>query len=396
MRRGVVLTAGLVVAVLILARCGISWHVGKLLKRADSALLIDDDPELAERTSKELLDWDNDHPQGLLIHGVALARQGHLEQALDFLQRVPDGSPFRKDAETTIGTALIRLHRYRQAEAQLRANLARDSSDDSARSELFSLLLLTMRVEEAIHLYEVGLTGTQQDIPRLTELLKILAETAPARRRRDGIRKYCRNLEGEPDALAALGQTSALLGEPEEAEKYFRQAIDADPGNQRILIWAAEFFLSQGEESAARAILHHCSPPSGLTTPPDKRRYAEYQRIQAELSLKDGNLEAALDSVESSLEAWPYGPAFSLKADILRQVGRASEALEAMAELSALGQADLKMIRLHTAAQMEPVTPELCAELSASLSRLGRGRQAEAWASIGVQLRKSNRAVVYE
>jgi tetratricopeptide (TPR) repeat protein len=387
-KRVLVCLAGLSV-LLILARLGIAWRVGQLVHRADSALVIDDDPIRAEQESKLLLSWDKAHPQGLLIQGVALFRQQRFEEAIDWLNRIPHDSGFKQEADQVLSRALLRLHRYGQAETQLRESLTRNPTDQLLQYLLFTLLLETLRIEEAIELYESHLNGTDADVPRLMELLKVQAEPVPARHRQQQIINHCATLDREPNALAALGRTSTLLGDANAAESYFRRAVAAAPEDQRILLWASGFFLSQGQDEQARVILKHVSTGEDSGSTIQAWCDAEHMRLQAEIAAIEGDLQNSLDLVNRSQLSRRTGRAFSLKAELLRRMGRLEDAEEATAELAEFGKADIRLIELHAAVQSQPITEELCVELSNTLRRLGRGRQADAWAKVAVTVHRS-------
>jgi len=387
-KRVAVFCAG-VVLVLMLVWLGRAWRIGQLVHRADSALVIDDDPEVAERESRRLLDWDNDHSQGLLIHGVALFRQQRFDEAIEFLKRVPDTSEFGQEADAALARSLMHLHRYGEAETQLRSCLKQNPSDQSLQSLYFSLLLQTMRSQEAIHAYEAVLNESPADASRLIELLNVQAEPVPARRRQMAILTHCRNPEEEPNALAALGRTSALLGSPTAAEGYFRKAVAADPENRRILLWAADFFLSQGQGVQARAILDQCERVSKGGTQVEAWCRAEYTRLQAEIAARVGDLQEALDLVTESLLKRPSGRGLALKAEVLRRMGRLVEAEDATAALAEFGQADIRLVELHATVRSGTLTGELCTALSDTLRRLGRDRQADAWAAVAASLHRS-------
>ncbi len=164
----------------LLARQGYDWEMSHQLA-------------MAVENYRAALVEQADHYPAMIGLGRTLLKQGHVDDALSVLKKIPAGSRERVVADSLIATAEFRQFAAGQTEAELRAKINADPSDIASRYALASLL------------------ATEENYPdALAEFLEIV--------RRD--RKY--NDDGARKAMLALFN---VIGENQPITKSYRQKL---------------------------------------------------------------------------------------------------------------------------------------------------------------------------
>jgi len=126
-----------------LARQGYDWERGGQLSMAIS-------------NYREALAEKPDHYHALVGLGRTLLKEGEVEEALTFLNKIPLGAPERSVAEALIATAELQLEAAGQTAAELLAKLEADPTDVPTRYTLAGLYATEQNFEAALtHFLEV-------------------------------------------------------------------------------------------------------------------------------------------------------------------------------------------------------------------------------------------------
>lgn len=364
------------------------WRLESLRRTADRELLVLQQPEAAEGLARKLLWYDSDHDQGLLILGVALNWQKRFEESIPYLERVPEESEFRSEAELSLASSLLNLGWYRRSES-IAVNHLASNPDNSLMQEFLTLLYKqTLRLPDVIRVYEAQLEGTVADQVTLRALLDVMAGKVSSNAVIEKLQE-CKRHHEEPDVMAALGRASVLQGDLKNAASSFKRALELDPASLRIILWACDFYLSTGQSELAESWLDRVDENAVSPTHQTQWACAEYWRLRAMIAdLNDARPEA-LRYCDTSLEFLLQPETLSLKAGVLRKMNRADDASAISKQLERYGALDFELLKLATELRAQPITLEHATRASQALEELGYRRQAASWKAIA-ELLKAN------
>lgn len=103
------------------------------------------------------LDLDPKLDIAALALGDLHRQAGHLDQAIDAYNRVPDGSIFHRPAQLSIAECYRRQEKFDDAERLLRKLMTEDKTDIAAAQQLGQLLRANKKFEEAAKVYGIAI-----------------------------------------------------------------------------------------------------------------------------------------------------------------------------------------------------------------------------------------------
>lgn len=328
---------------------------------------------LLKRVQQRALQSDAVAPSGRTFNGELLASlrarseraadPAAIEALLAEVQETEAGAPAALLPEVldVRATLLERLGRNEDAlesqgrAAALRAAILAGSGGSAAPYEtLLAARRLTANGQPADA--AALMRGVLAAQPTCAPALEVLGEAYLAAGRYDDSRAAIRTalLAGErPDLLVTLGEVELRRANPTGAREAFRRAAEIDHRNERALAALGLLAASMGDGPAARAALERAIAINGTLV--------EAQIVQAQLALTDGDFPAALRLAQRASQVrpddpWVRGwlgvatlaageaqnavelltgltgpPVFAAaRAEALRRLGRAHEALEAL------------------------------------------------------------------
>lgn len=383
------LKAGCAVVILCLGFLGwfwfSSWRSASLLRKADLELLVHHRYDVAEELARKLLWYQPDHSQGLLILGISLNRQQEYVESISYLEQVDADSEFRFEAEVTLASSLLNSGYLRRCEDVLVDHLETEPENIQAQDLLIVLYKQTLRIPEAIQVYESRLRGGPDDELTLRTILDLLVGSVSTSAVADRLLASPR-YQVEADALAALGQIAVLKGNAENAKSNFSKALALDSACYRIILWSAAFHTSSGDLDRGDDLLGRCDEREISASHQTPRIRSEYWRLRALIADSNNDLIAALGHCETSLNELPQPETLSLKAGLLRKLNRLEEAKATARQVSHLGHLDFELLKLGTELRSKPVTAEEARQVSAILKGLGYPKQSAAWSRIAESL----------
>lgn len=317
------------------------------------------------------------------LFALALARSGSEDWtgSVAALEAIPDWSSRKPEALFLQGQALRKLHRGRDAEAALRACIARDADAGlNARLALLELLAMEERVEEFKRLvWEIHDRMPESDrLAVLTMRIRIeFEQSLPAL----NIASLRPMVAADPDDAHARAGLAAALdrdGKHAEARDLYAQALAKLPDDAELRERYLDLLHRRGDMAAWADVL--ANRPEGSETRPIM---AKFLGMKAEA---DGDLVAAELAYARAAEADPSEPEYRHRRSLaLFQLGRKAEANAQIAERTRLRDAREKL-RLAwnafaTAFEADPasVTPDLVLDVARAFEVIGWSREAAGW-----------------
>lgn len=176
-------------------------------------------------------------------------------------------APFSSDLERLASTVSLRLEDYDRAlELARRAALAsKDYRDHVWYATVQSVLGLRYRAEnrtaeadaalaEAEKAFRKGIELAPQSTEAWVALVQFYARTGQREKAEAAIAEARQKIEGGIAPLA-MGQVFEILGQLDEAEKQYQEALAAAPDDPSVIRQVAEFYLRTGRTDSARVQL---------------------------------------------------------------------------------------------------------------------------------------------
>lgn len=358
---------------------------------AARSLLLSGEPERARRSLDQLLWFQPDHAEALLIAGLCQREEGHLQDAITCFERALAASSepqLREAASAECGITLLKDWQFDRGERVLRRHLNRHPRSDQVRSVLVAYYRKFRRPDEAIALLEQRWELIPDDLSVLQDLL----EAGQVESEVDSIsylEKVHRYRPNQVCVVRALGQAHRAAGNLEKAEALFRKALRLRPGDPQAQLLLAELRIHQGRADAAEKLLD-----AGFVDTDDYR----YWSVRSRIAEHRRDAPQAISLLERALAAKPDSPELlSRKARLLRQQGREDEAAKLTARIAPIAEARFELVDVVERLRLQPPTEEQCQHISRLCRDIGKDRWAEGWATLGRnidQLRKLSDAGV--
>jgi tetratricopeptide (TPR) repeat protein len=189
----------------------------------------------AERCCLELIERDARHFDALHLLGVVCLDRSHLPDAVGYLTRAVRERADDAQVHYHLGTALLGLKLYQQAEPQLRRSLALRPGDPGALNNLGNVLAGSGQHEAAIECYRRVLDIEPRHVPARYNMARSLAALD---RLEEAVASFRPALVDAPagtdvdrlaDIHASLGEALVGLGRYDEAHATCREMADLRP-----------------------------------------------------------------------------------------------------------------------------------------------------------------------
>jgi tetratricopeptide (TPR) repeat protein len=208
--------------------------------------------EEAIRAYEQAIELDPSYPFIFFRYGILLESAGRKSEARDAFRQALKLNPRFDEAALDLSDLLVREGRYAQADSLLSAVLKRNPKNDSALLKLSSMYLEEGKYDDGIRLLEQ--VRQERALPR--EGLLILG------RLYFEVKEYGEALDIFAPMYAAkksaelariLGEINLLAGKPDEALRYYREAIDIAPDDYKSYL--SLFFATSKRFAGKDAVL---------------------------------------------------------------------------------------------------------------------------------------------
>ena len=346
--------------------------------RAAGNDLARSDTTAAKERLRWLLWFDPENSEALLIVGVCHHAEKNFADAIRILERVPPDSDHFEGASLVLARSFLIERELDRAEAVLKKCLSRFPRSDPAREELLQIYMKQMRRRDAVAILYGRWRQFPDDLTVLRSLLKVLVEPMDPQ----GLLVYFSEVNGERPGQGAvvltLARINALLGQPEEAGRFYRAALDRRPDHLVTHLLSAEFFWSNGDRQIATDLVRTMSDAQFAqgTAESDDRYWAMVARVRE----ADGELEDAYAAIQRALAIRSHSyKLISRKCGLLRKMNRHDEAAELSARAGRISDAETQLFVRVNEVDLEAPTKEQCSEFARLLDELGYTDQAAGW-----------------
>jgi tetratricopeptide (TPR) repeat protein len=311
---------------------------------------------LEKLRAKTGLDW--------MLEAQLATAEGRPDAALDAIDHIPDEQPIAAQAHLLAGRIERQRRRIRKAEAEFRRALAIKPGLIDAHKELIYILgIQSRRSEVDAEFHALGRLTTLSHHDLFTWALTHFTHWNP---------EIVQDLEGfinaDPDdRYSRLALVELLLGQP-DAETTIARILeplpDSDPDALALRISLA---LNRGRFEEAERLL--------VRAPSDHPRIS---RIRGELSLRRGDLDAAIQHFRQALSAEPYDRVSPMQlAQTLRLKGDVATAEAYADRVRKLNRLYSLIIRVRSPSRENQLAD--LAELGKACEDVGLGDEAIGW-----------------
>jgi len=251
---------------------------------AHAARLLETRPALAERQAREILLAVPDHPEAVLILGLALRVTGKSGESRATLEKLVAGHPFWADAHYQLGSTLAALGLAEEATRALtRATELKPQMSDAWRA--LGDLATAGGEREAADRYYAQQIKTSVTNPALLEAAAALLDNRLAIAERL-LKGFLKHFPTDVTAIRMLAEVAARIGRFADAETLLRRCLELAPS------------FDAARHNYALALL------------------------------RQGKAADALVQVDRLLQANPHDPGYrNLKAAVLGQIGDYTETI---------------------------------------------------------------------
>ena len=321
--------------------------------------LAQDRADEAVAVFQQLAEVDATDPRISLALGTAYLRQGDIdaadEVALAMVDAQPVGLPV-VPADRAGGAGARRLRRLRWLRCVRRPRWRPPTARCRARLATFSWK--SGRLDDAATAYNTALSLDRRSVPALTGLGRVYQRQSLYRQAETSLRRALQLAPSDPGALSSLGRVLLASGRAEEAVPLLEQAAELQAASQETvpvdtLTALADAYLAAGQIDEGLAIY-----TERLALDPEQAPL-----VIAQALLSAGQSDRAVETMQQYVADRPDDPAaLALLGLVLRQVGRAEESLEPLAQ----------------AVELDPQYAPAIIQQGDALLDLGTDREAEA------------------
>lgn len=327
---------------------------------------------------KWLLWFEPDQHRALLITGISLNADRRFAEAVDVLARIPEDSKSFREGGLALGASLISGGQLERAETVLKRQLTLYPETLETHRRLVQLYLGQLRQRDAVlHLVDRW-QRFPDDLSVLPDLLELQVRSVLPQDRVELLETADTRHPGQAPVLLALGRAFAMMGRTEAARERFQAALSLRPDDPWMRLWAAEFFLDCGDVEFALTLMTGSSSSPDVFTP--EHRDDRYWALRCRIAEQLGEPAQAEAFLRQALDMRPYDESSLLMhAALLRQLGRADEAVEPAKRAQRIAEARKQLMIQFDALDRDHPDPAVCRSIAGLLDAIGESRQAADW-----------------
>ena len=277
---------------------------------------------------QQLSDVDATDPRISLALGTAYLRQGDIDSADQVALAMVARSPSAYQSYLLTGRVAQARGDSVAALAALRQAASLAPTSASLQSQVGDVFLEAGRLDDAATAYNTALSLDRRSVPALTGLGRVYQRQNLYRQAEAMLRRALEMAPNDPGALSSLGRVLLSSGRAAEAIPLLQQAAEAQAANQETvpvdtLTALADSYLAAGQIDEGLAIY-----TERLALDPEQAPL-----VIAQALLSAGQSDRAVETMQQYTADRPEDPAaLALLGLVLRQVGRAEESLEPLAQ----------------------------------------------------------------
>ncbi len=263
-----------------------------------TARLLDQDPLLAAEQAREILKAIPEHPQAMLLLGVACRRSGDIAGSLTVLRSLSGQQPRSAQTHHELGLTLGAVGESQGAIDALRASLRLKPDNTDAWRSLGDHLAACGDTPAAEHAYGQSIRYASRN-PRLLEAGAALVENRIAVAEAL-LREYLKQYPTDAAAIRMLAEVASRLGRYGDAENLLARALELAPGFVPARHNYAFVLHRSGKSAQALAELDRL-----LTI--DANNPA-YRNLKAAVLARIGDAQGAIDLYQAITKEYPDQP----------------------------------------------------------------------------------------
>ncbi len=294
---------------------------------AHASRLLASDPALAAEQANEIIKVVGDHPQAVLLLGMARARQGDTRQALEVLEPLARSQPHSAQVQLELGVALGRAGRGDEALAALRRAVALKPDLPQAWLALADHLGVAGDAAGADAAYAQHVLHSTRDPGLLAAANALVEGRIPEAEQR--LREHLKHAPTDVAAIRMLAELAVRLGRYEDAENLLARCLELAPSFHAARQNYALVLYRSNQPERALAEIERL-----MAQQPDN---AGARNLKAVVLCRIGDYEPAIAIYRGLLEQYPQQPrAWLSYGHALKTAGHQDQAVAAYRRCLAL------------------------------------------------------------
>ncbi len=277
---------------------------------------------------QQLTEVDATDPRISLALGTAFLRQGDIDAADEVALAMVARSPSAYQSYLLTGRVAQARDDAAAALAALRQAAALAPTNGALQSQVGDVFLESGRLDDAATAYNTALSLDRRSVPALTGIGRVYQRQSLYRQAEASLRRALQLVPSDPGALSSLGRVLLASGRAADAVPVLEQAVELQAASQETvpadtLTSLADAYLAAGQIDEGLAIY-----TERLALDPEQAPL-----VIAQALLNAGQSDRAVETMQQYVDDRPNDPAaLALLGLVLRQVGRAEESLEPLAQ----------------------------------------------------------------
>jgi tetratricopeptide (TPR) repeat protein len=259
--------------------------------------LLSGQPEKARLHADAILAAEPTHPDGHLIRGVSLVREGRIEKGIAELREAIEADPKHRGAYLELARTYAQQRNFPEAEAVLRDSLQIDTQSVETRMALGDVLAAAGKESEAAKEYRRGLEVDRNSGPLYFKLAGLSQKQHRISEAEGLYRQWTEVLPNDAQAHIAFAQFYWSTGRMKEAEASYQRARHVEHSSHFAHEGLINFYLETGRlnEAGAEIDAFLKQNPADMTG----------RILQARLMLEQGNTQQAMPLLQEMAREAP-------------------------------------------------------------------------------------------
>ncbi len=279
--------------------------------------------EAATREFQEALRINPRYTEARFYLGVAYLDERLFSKALPHFERAVEEQPEYADLRCYLGATYFHLGDLEKAKAEFERALAISPRYKKACYYHGLLLYMLGEKKRATELITEAIDGEMTRTPLNVSLALVHLREGNLEEAMTVLHEILNAGSGSPDVLYFIGEVYLRMEHFDDAENFFRKALEGNPSFLRAREKLAHVMMKKGRIEEAERLLE------SLET-----EFADLYKIKGDIKFHRGDIDSALSLYRKSLEVnSEYGEAVLSLAMTLRKKGREEEAEQILKRL---------------------------------------------------------------